>query len=77
MKEWPVFFTALAEEDLDHIEGYIAVHNPAAAARVRSVIVEQSMQLAKTPEKGMMLKDPRGDHEIGVRLGQLHGIVIT
>jgi plasmid stabilization system protein ParE len=68
MKELPVFFAALAEEDLDHIESYIAARNPAAAARLRAAIVRQSIQLGKTPEKGMVLRDPRGAEEIGVRL---------
>ena len=68
MKELPVFFTALAEEDLDQIEDYIAAHDAAAAARVRRAIVQQSVQLGKTPEKGIALKAPRGRQEIGVRL---------
>lgn len=68
MKELPVFFTGPAEEDLDQIEGYIAAHNPEAAARVRAAIVRQSIELGKTPEKGMALKDPRSEQEIGVRL---------
>jgi plasmid stabilization system protein ParE len=45
MKVLPVFFTGLAEEDLDQIEDYIAVRDPAAAARVRSAIVRQSISL--------------------------------
>ena len=68
MKKLPVFFTGLAEEDLDQIEDRIAVHDPAAAARVRATIVQQSIQLGKMPEKGMALKAPRGQQEIGVRL---------
>jgi plasmid stabilization system protein ParE len=68
MRELPVFFTALAEEDLDQIEDYIAAHDPAAAARLRAAIVQQSIQLGKTPKKGMALKAPRGQQEIGVRL---------
>ena len=68
MKPLPVFFTGLAEDDLDQIEGYIAAHNPDAAARVGAAIVRQSILLGKTPEKGMVLKDPRGEHEIGARL---------
>ena len=68
MKGLPVFFTALAEEDLDETEDYISAHDPAAAARVRAAVVQQSMQLGDTPEKGMALKDPRGEQEIGVRL---------
>jgi plasmid stabilization system protein ParE len=68
VKELPVLFTALAEEDLDQIEDHIAAQDPAAAARVRSAIVQQSIQLGKTPEKGMPLRDPRADQEIGVRL---------
>jgi plasmid stabilization system protein ParE len=64
----PVLFTALAEEDLDQIEDYISAHDPAAAARVRTAIVQQSIQLGKAPEKGMALRHPRGDQEIGVRL---------
>jgi plasmid stabilization system protein ParE len=68
MKEPPVFFTALAEEDLDQIEDYIAAHDPAAAARVRAAMVQQSIQLGKTPQKGMALKVPGGEQEIGVRL---------
>jgi plasmid stabilization system protein ParE len=68
MKELPVFFTVLAEEDLDHIEDYIAAHNPAAAAGLRAAIVQQSIQLGKRPEKGMVLKAPRSGQEIGVRL---------
>lgn len=68
MSGLPVFFTALAEEDLDQIEDYIAAHDPAAAARVRAAIVQQSLELGATPEKGMALKAPRGNQEIGVRL---------
>jgi len=68
MKIPPVFFTALAEEDLDQIEDYIAAQDPAAAARVRAAIVQQSLQLGRRPSKGMALKDPRGGQEIGVRL---------
>jgi len=64
----PVFFTGLAEEDLDEIEGYIAERDPAAAARVRKAIVQQTLQLGRTAEKGVALKDPRGDDELGVRL---------
>jgi hypothetical protein len=44
MSDLPVFFTALAEEDLDQIEDYISAHDPAAAARVRAAIVQQSLQ---------------------------------
>jgi plasmid stabilization system protein ParE len=68
MKGLPVFFTALAEEDLDQIEDYISARDPAAAARVRATIIQQSLQLGNTPEKGMALKEPRSEHEIGVRL---------
>ena len=68
MKGLPVFFTALAEEDLDQIEDYISARDPAAAARVRAVIVQQSLHLGKAPKKGMPLKAPRGEQEIGVRL---------
>ena len=68
MKGLPVFFTALAEEDLNQIEDYISARDPAAAARVRATIVQQSIQLGSTPEKGMALKDPRSEQEIGVRL---------
>ena len=68
MKELPVLFTALAAEDLDQIEDHISTQDPAAAARVRSAIVQQSIQLGKGPEKGLALRDPRGDQEIGVRL---------
>jgi plasmid stabilization system protein ParE len=68
MSELSVFFTALAEEDLDHIEDYIAAHNPAAAARLRAAIVQQSILLGKSPENGMVLKTPRAEQEIGVRL---------
>jgi len=68
MRRLPVFFSALAEEDLDQIEDYIAARDLAAAARVRAAIVRQSIQLGTTPEKGMLLKDPRDDQETGVRL---------
>ena len=68
MKGLPVFFTALAEEDLNQIEDHISAHDPAAAARVRAAIVQQSLQLGNTPAKGMALKAPRGEHEVGVRL---------
>ena len=68
MKELPVFYTALAEEDLDQIEDHISARDPVAAARVRSAIVQQSIQLGKTPGKGMPLRNPRDDQEIGVRL---------
>ena len=68
MKELPIFFTALAEEDLDQIEDYISAYDPAAAARVRAAIVQQSVQLGNTPQKGMTLREPHSDEEIGVRL---------
>jgi plasmid stabilization system protein ParE len=68
MRAGQVFFTGLAEEDLDQIEEYIAAHDPASAARVRAIIVEQSMRLGKMPEKGMTLKDPVDEQEDGVRL---------
>jgi plasmid stabilization system protein ParE len=68
MKVVPVFFSALAEEDLDQIEDYISAHDPAAAARVRASIVQQSLQLGNTPEKGMALREPRSEQEIAVRL---------
>ena len=67
MKELPVFFTGLAEEDLDQIEDYIAARDPAAAARVRTAVVRQSMDLGKTPEKGMRLREPQSELEMGVR----------
>ena len=51
MKPLPVFFTSLAEEDLDQIEDYIAAHDAAAAARVRGAIVQQSVKLGETPRK--------------------------
>ena len=68
MKVLPVLFTGLAEEDLDQIEDYIAASDPAAAARVRTAIVRQSMGLGKAPEKGMRLSEPQDESEIGVRL---------
>jgi toxin ParE1/3/4 len=68
MKNLPVFYTALAEEDLDQIEDYIAARDPAAAARVRATIVQQTLQLGKTPDQGTPLKEPRSKREIGVRL---------
>jgi plasmid stabilization system protein ParE len=68
MKGLPVFFTALAEEDLDQIEDHISAHDPAAAGRVRAAIVQQSLQLGNTPRKGMALQTPRSEQEIGVRL---------
>lgn len=68
MKPLPVLFTGLAEEDLDQIEDYIAVRDPAAAARVRTAIVQQSIDLGKTPEKGMRLREPQSELEMGVRL---------
>jgi plasmid stabilization system protein ParE len=68
MKNLPVLFTALAEEDLDQIEDYIAAHDAAAAARVRVAIVQQSIQIGNTPEKGVALENPQGPEEAGVRL---------
>jgi len=68
VRELPVLFTALAEEDVDQIEDHISAQDLAAAARVRSAIVRQSIQLGKAPEKGMPLRDSLGDQEIGVRL---------
>jgi plasmid stabilization system protein ParE len=68
MNRLPVFFTALAEEDLDQIEDYIAAHDSAAAARVRATIVQQCLQLGNTPAKGMALRAPRSAEEIGVGL---------
>jgi toxin ParE1/3/4 len=68
MKALQVFFTALAEEDLDQIEDYIAARDPAAAARVRAAIVQQAIRLGRMPEKGLLLKTPANEREIGVRL---------
>ncbi len=68
MKSLRVFFTGLAAEDLDQIEDYISTRDLAAAARVRTVIVQQSLQLGKTPGKGMALREPRSEQEVGVRL---------
>jgi plasmid stabilization system protein ParE len=68
MKALPVLFTGLAEEDLDQIEDYIAARDPAAAARVRTAIVRQSISLGMTPEKGMRLNEPQDESETGVRL---------
>jgi plasmid stabilization system protein ParE len=68
MKSLPVFFTALAEEDLDQVEDNISARDPAAAARVRAAIVQQSIELGTMPEKGMALKDPRNKEETEVRL---------
>jgi toxin ParE1/3/4 len=68
MNSRPVFFTPLAEEDLDQIEDSIAAHNPAAAARVRAAIVQQGQKLGKAPQKGMRLRAPRDDREREVRL---------
>ena len=68
MKSLPVLFTALAEEDLDQIEDYIAARDPAAAARVRATIVEQTIKLGKAPQKGMALETLLDDEEAGVRL---------
>ena len=68
MKALQVFFTGLAEEDLDQIEDHIAAEDPAAAARVRTAIVQQAIQLGKMPHKGMALHTPANDLEIGVRL---------
>jgi plasmid stabilization system protein ParE len=68
MKGLPVFFTGLAEEDLDQIEDHISAHDPAAAARVRATIVQQSILLGSMPEKGMALRDSRDEQEKHVRL---------
>ena len=68
MKSLPVLFTALAEEDLNQIEDYICATDPAAAARVRATIVKQSLELANMPGKGMALREPANEQEMGVRL---------
>ena len=68
MRRRPVYFTPLAEEDLDQIENFISAGDAAAAARVRTAIVQQSEQLAEHPKKGVALKDPRDEQEIGARL---------
>ncbi len=68
MKALPVFFTGLAEEDLDEIEDYISARDPAAAARVRMAIVRQSIQIGEAPEKGTKLKQQQSTEETGVRL---------
>jgi plasmid stabilization system protein ParE len=68
MKELPVLFTGLAEEDLDQIEDYISACDPAAAARVRRAIVRQSLQIGNSPEKGTALREPQSEDEMGVRL---------
>jgi plasmid stabilization system protein ParE len=68
MTALPVFFTGLAEEDLNQIEDHISAKDPAAAGRVRAAIVQQAIQLGKMPAKGMALTEPAGEREIGVRL---------
>lgn len=68
MKALSVYFTALAEEDLDQIEDHIAAQDPAAASRLRATIVGQAIQLGKMPAKGMALRKPATEDEIGVRL---------
>src|SRR5690349_7344803 len=68
MRRRVVYFSPLAEEDLDQIESFIATDDPAAAARVRNAIVEQSERLEDHPGKGTLLRDPRDNEEIGVRL---------
>src|SRR5947208_14924244 len=68
MKRLPVLFTPLAEEDLDQIEDYICASDPAAAARVRAAIAEQSLVLANMPAKGLVLTQLANEQEIGVRL---------
>ncbi len=68
MRALSVFFTGLAEEDLDQIEDYISVRDPAAAARVRAATVQQTIRLGKMPAKGMALRKAASEREIGVRL---------
>lgn len=68
MKPLPVYFTPLAEEDLNQIEDYIAASDPAAAARVRHELVHQAVALGGSPDKGMSLKESRTIEESGVRL---------
>ena len=71
MTRLPVLFTALAEEDLDQIEDYIAANDPAAAARVRAAIVKQSLELGKMPAKGMVLNEPPRLDPAGRRSSEL------
>jgi plasmid stabilization system protein ParE len=68
MRALPVFFTGLAEEDLDQIEDYIGARDAAAATRVRTTIVQQAIRLGKMPATGMAIRNPGSDQEIGVRL---------
>jgi plasmid stabilization system protein ParE len=68
MRLRPVFFTALAAEDLDQIEDYIAARDPAAAARVRKAIVQQGIQLGNARQKGMVLTDHDDEREADGRL---------
>ena len=68
MKKLPVLFTALAEEDINQIEDYIFANDPAAAARVRTAIVKQTLEFANMPAKGLILREPANEQEIGVRL---------
>ena len=70
MSHLPVFFTALAEEDLDQIEDYISAHDPAAVARVRAAIVQQSLQLENTPKKGTALNEPRSKRKSACASGR-------
>lgn len=67
MRALPVFFAGLAEEDLDQIEDYIAERDPAVAARVRTAIVQEAIRIGRMPAKGMALRNPAAEHEIGVR----------
>jgi len=68
MRALPVLFTGLAEEDLNQIEDYIAARDAAAATRVRTTIAQQAIGLGKMPAKGMPIRNPVGEQEIGVRL---------
>jgi plasmid stabilization system protein ParE len=68
MSDLPVFFTGLAEEDIDQIEDYIASRDPAAASRVRIAIVQQAIRLGKMPGMGTPIRKPASERQIGVRL---------
>lgn len=47
-----VRFTRPALDDLERIRTYIAQHDPAAASRVVTRLVERSLQLAEAPYQG-------------------------
>ena len=55
-------FSPKAKRDLEEFSGYIAADNPAAAERVRRIILNTSDLLAQHPEMGRRIRKAAARH---------------